>query len=487
MNEEDIERHMLSAFTEDFESRLVQKVKQFIQQEKETRVEFNPEERIKRCRTFFHAFKVDERLSALMLYSLMVGGKRIRLRLFLAALLLFIPQESRKKQALQHGGVGHTLIPMKELFYQGFYEAWKKALFYHLAALECVHTYSLVHDDLPCMDNDAWRRFFPTVHILFDEAQALLVGDALLNYTHRLLIKAEQFFYQLKPETPEEQMLVLKSLRYLHISSTNLQEAASHHGMILGQVCDLALTEAYIEILQEKKKSLSTKEWANKKEMRSVFLPYFLSLEHRQNLIELRSFLAQNVYDFEKLAKGKSSKKMKYTLDLLEEEHRSPLFLSENEKDIVKILFAMQIQKTGRLLMAALSMGASFARILCACRGGTWFSEDLSTKEHFFKTLRFSQVEKILQELGLHLGIAFQLKDDLLDKNADFSRLGKSAGKDEKDSKFSSVNLLGQEKTQALLQLEERWIDKYLEELLRRNLETDKLEKVLKNILMRSF
>ena len=49
------------------------------------------------------------------------------------------------------------------------------------AAIEVVHAYSLVHDDLPCMDDDDFRRGRPTVHKVFDEATAVLAGDALLN------------------------------------------------------------------------------------------------------------------------------------------------------------------------------------------------------------------------------------------------------------------------------------------------------------------
>ena len=57
-------------------------------------------------------------------------------------------------------------------------------------AIECLHTYSLIHDDLPCMDDDDLRRGRPTVHREFDEATALLAGDALLTHAFSLLAKA---------------------------------------------------------------------------------------------------------------------------------------------------------------------------------------------------------------------------------------------------------------------------------------------------------
>src|SRR5271169_6024807 len=59
------------------------------------------------------------------------------------------------------------------------------------AALECVHCYSLVHDDLPAMDNDALRRGQPTVHRAFDEATAILVGDSLLTFAFDILGRPE--------------------------------------------------------------------------------------------------------------------------------------------------------------------------------------------------------------------------------------------------------------------------------------------------------
>ena len=59
------------------------------------------------------------------------------------------------------------------------------------AALECVHSYSLVHDDLPAMDNDDLRRGQPTVHRKFDEAAAILAGDSLLTYAFELIASEE--------------------------------------------------------------------------------------------------------------------------------------------------------------------------------------------------------------------------------------------------------------------------------------------------------
>ena len=90
------------------------------------------------------------------------------------------------------------------------------------AAVELVHTYSLVHDDLPAMDDDDERRGRPTVHVAFDEATAILVGDALLTEAFRVLAEAQA--------DPAVQV------RWI----SELARASGHHGMVGGQVADVA-------------------------------------------------------------------------------------------------------------------------------------------------------------------------------------------------------------------------------------------------------
>ncbi|MFW7381422.1 MAG: polyprenyl synthetase family protein [Oligoflexus sp.] len=91
-------------------------------------------------------------------------------------------------------------------------------------AVEMVHTYSLVHDDLPCMDNDDWRRGRETTHKVYDEATALLVGDSLLTDALNLIA------HKLRPEIA---VPVLKELSF----------AAGGRGMVLGQDLDLFWTD----------------------------------------------------------------------------------------------------------------------------------------------------------------------------------------------------------------------------------------------------
>jgi geranylgeranyl pyrophosphate synthase len=100
-----------------------------------------------------------QRLHAAMRYSMQAEGKRLRPVLLLAASELF--------------GQGSNADPLAAAF-----------------AVECVHTYSLVHDDLPCMDNDDLRRGRPTLHRAFDEATALLAGDALLTLAFGILAES---------------------------------------------------------------------------------------------------------------------------------------------------------------------------------------------------------------------------------------------------------------------------------------------------------
>lgn len=125
-----------------------------------------------------------------MNYSILAGGKRIRPMLMLETYRLF-------------GGVSKVIEPF-------------------MAAIEMIHTYSLVHDDLPAMDNDDYRRGRLTCHKVFGEAEAILAGDALLNLAFETALAAENV------ETD-------KKLEALKI----LAGAAGAGGMIGGQTVDL--------------------------------------------------------------------------------------------------------------------------------------------------------------------------------------------------------------------------------------------------------
>jgi farnesyl diphosphate synthase len=102
---------------------------------------------------------LQSRIQEAMRYAIFAGGKRLRPFLVLQTAGLFDVQPDRALRAA--------------------------------AAIECVHTYSLVHDDLPCMDDDDLRRGRPTTHKAFDEATAVLAGDALLTAAFEILADAE--------------------------------------------------------------------------------------------------------------------------------------------------------------------------------------------------------------------------------------------------------------------------------------------------------
>lgn len=102
------------------------------------------------------------------------------------------------------------------------------------AAIEIIHCYSLVHDDLPSMDNDALRRGKPTCHIVYGESNAVLAGDALQAFAFQVLA-------QLNPEIPSEKKLAM---------IVELAKASGNEGMAAGQALDLAATNQVCNLEQ---------------------------------------------------------------------------------------------------------------------------------------------------------------------------------------------------------------------------------------------
>lgn len=182
-------------------------------------------------------------------------------------------------------------------------------------AVELIHAYSLVHDDMPCMDNDVLRRGKPTVHVRFGEAQALLAGDALQALAFELLVPGDGSL----PDAMSARLCRLLAL------------AAGADGMAGGQAVDLASVGLALD----------------------------------QPALE-----------------------------------------------------AMHRRKTGALLQASVTMGAATAPIAPA-------------------------VQTALADYGAHLGLAFQVVDDILDVTADSATLGKTAGKDAAADKPTFVSLMG--------------------------------------------
>jgi geranylgeranyl diphosphate synthase type II len=130
-----------------------------------------------------------ETLHKAMRYSVFAGGKRLRPVLVIAG-------------AEAVGGTAEQVMPTA-------------------CAMELIHTYSLVHDDLPAMDNDDYRRGAPTNHKVFGEAMAILAGDALLTLAFRLVADNAG------------QSAALREV------VVDIADAAGHRGMVAGQVADL--------------------------------------------------------------------------------------------------------------------------------------------------------------------------------------------------------------------------------------------------------
>jgi farnesyl diphosphate synthase len=134
--------------------------------------------------------------------------------------------ESQLVEAMRYAALngGKRLRPFFVLEAGRLFDADESSLLRAGLAIECVHTYSLIHDDLPCMDDDDLRRGRPTLHRAFSEATALLAGDALLTFAFEILAEPASH--------PDPQM------RCMLIAG--LARAAGGQGMVAGQVADMA-------------------------------------------------------------------------------------------------------------------------------------------------------------------------------------------------------------------------------------------------------
>src|SRR5690554_1550938 len=168
---------------------------------------------------------VSDRLQEAMRYSVLGGGKRIRPALCLAA--------ARAVGSLEDAAVAPA------------------------CSLELIHAYSLVHDDLPAMDDDDLRRGRPTAHIAFDEATAILAGDALQTLAFTLLAEAPQL-----SDTQRVNMIA------------ELARASGHQGMVGGQAIDLESVGLALNIEQLETMHRRSEERRVGKECRSRWWPW---------------------------------------------------------------------------------------------------------------------------------------------------------------------------------------------------------------------
>ena len=152
--------------------------------------------------------KEDSRLLNAVHYSVLNGGKRLR------SILVYLSSE-----------LGQTETSIADAA---------------ACAVEFIHCYSLIHDDLPAMDDDKLRRGKPTCHIKFDEATAILAGDALQPMAYELICSLENL-----PDTTKISMV------------NSLTKACSHNGMVEGQMKDMQLNKAVsvdaLDLMHEQK------------------------------------------------------------------------------------------------------------------------------------------------------------------------------------------------------------------------------------------
>jgi geranylgeranyl pyrophosphate synthase len=244
-------------------------------------------------------------VSEAMRYSVQAGGKRLRPLLVLAA------ADAVLRRHAQHGdGRGHP-------------DAFDLAL-PAACALEFIHTYSLIHDDLPAMDNDRLRRGRPTLHVVYGDGIAILAGDAL---------QAEAFALVAREPPTSDRSMAARKLRTIAV----IAEAAGANGMVGGQVIDLQ-------------------------------------------------------------AAGQAAGRG-LTLD-------------------AEALRAMHLRKTGALIRAAAASGAIMA-------GGD------------------EPTIGAVDRWAAHIGLAFQIVDDILDVEGSAAELGKTAGKDAASAKPTYPALFG--------------------------------------------
>lgn len=142
-----------------------------------------------------------ELISEAMLYSLNAGGKRIRPMMLL-------------EMANAYGKTLSDAIPFA-------------------MAIEMIHTYSLIHDDLPAMDDDDLRRGKPTNHVVYGEDIAILAGDGLLNLSSELMLHTA--------------IQNAGEVKYLH-AMNEIMSASGANGMILGQVADIKFNDSTVDL-----------------------------------------------------------------------------------------------------------------------------------------------------------------------------------------------------------------------------------------------
>lgn len=263
-------------------------------------------------------------------------------------------------------------------------------------AIEMIHTYSLIHDDLPSMDNDDYRRGRLTCHKVFGEALAVLAGDCLLTLAFETITTADSESAKREvaaSNSNSDSVRILQMIRLLAI-------AAGGAGMVGGQVKDL---EAERGSLLCDRGDLSLKSLKNNG-CETTPLAVDFQLREESTLSDFASFSS---FFFETLSTATDSEG--------NDSNRS-------EGNRVVELVQIHRMKTGALIAASLELGAISA--------GAGQSE-----------------RERLRHYGHCIGLAFQIADDLLDVTGDQAKLGKNPGRDIDLGKLTYPALLGIEES----------------------------------------
>ena len=178
--------------------------------------------------------------------------KKVRIQHINAVIRDYLPKEEGFQKTLL-SAVNYSMEAggkrLRPLMMECTYEMYGGRLNYigpFLAAIEMIHTHSLIHDDLPALDNDTMRRGKKTTHAVYGEAMAILAGDALLNYAYETALKS----ISLVPKGAEETQQLTRIACALKI----LAGKSGMYGMLGGQGCDVefegkTLTEGQVEFI----------------------------------------------------------------------------------------------------------------------------------------------------------------------------------------------------------------------------------------------
>lgn len=157
-----------------------------------------------------------------MRYAVSAGGKRLRPILMAESAALFVEEDVWRTEDAGSGGmpVGRILAPF-------------------MAAIEFIHTYSLIHDDLPALDNDDYRRGRKTTHVVYGEDIAVIAGDGLLNYAFETALRAF------------EKAVTIEDYQRTECAMKILGQKAGVYGMIGGQCADLLAEKPEAELTEQ--------------------------------------------------------------------------------------------------------------------------------------------------------------------------------------------------------------------------------------------